>query len=188
MSTASNTSKKFQLARKVIGFHWSILSANQSAQILSSFLKTVASVLGNEKSIKSILISCAEIPSITNTYSNGVIELIFGILDSTKSKTDTTEPLCTTCIRKIPKLCMVYRYCQENISLRRILTFCWRVLTFLEYLKSVLTHLAEKGSSQMKEKISLEILSRLTYTNHSGPFCHSDLIPNQRDSQSECGI
>ena len=67
-------------------------------------MKTIASVLGNEKSIKSILISCAEIPSITNTYSNGVIELIFGILDSTKSKTDTTEPLCTTCIRKIPKL------------------------------------------------------------------------------------
>ena len=104
MSTASNTSQKFQLARKVIGFHWPMLSANQSAQILSSFFKTVASVLGNEKSIKSILISCAAIPSITNTYSNGVIELIFGILDSTKSKTDTTEPLCTTCIRKIPNL------------------------------------------------------------------------------------
>ena len=100
MSTASNTSKKFQLARKVIGFHWPMCSANQSAQNLSSFLKIISSVLGNEKSIKSILISCAEIPSITNTYSNGVIELIFGILDSTKSKTDTTEPLCTTCIRK----------------------------------------------------------------------------------------
>ena len=67
-------------------------------------LKPLFSVLGNEKSIKSILISCAEIPSITNTYSNGVIELIFGILDTTKSKTDTTDALCTTCIRQIPKL------------------------------------------------------------------------------------
>lgn len=70
----------------------------------------------------------------------------------------------------------IFRYCQERISLWRILTFRWRVLTFLEYLKSVLTHLSEKGSSQMKEKISLEILSRLTYTNHSGPFQNSHLI------------
>ena len=120
MSTASNTSKELQLARKVIGFHWPMRSANG---IVSSYLKTISSVLGNEKSIKSILISCAEIPSITNTYSNGVIELIFGILDSTKSKTDSTDALCTTCIRKIPQTSWVIRYCQERISLRRILTF-----------------------------------------------------------------
>ena len=75
-----------------------IVTKSQQLQNLGKNSSWLVSVLGDAKDIKSILISCSKIPSITNTYSNGVIELIFGILDTTKTKNDSSDSLCNTCI------------------------------------------------------------------------------------------